>query len=232
MAIDTESHPAARLIRLTGGAVSLADVASIADAVARPPEAHERLIILAGKDDFCIGREPGPPPPHPSVNLRIRDRIAKPILSAYDAIASATLPVVAVVSGRALGFGCALAAICDLTYAHPAAIFSLPELEKGVPPTLAMRAVVNKAGTKALADWILTGREFDAREALNSGLLSAISHEPESDALKLAVRLQPQTIRALASVKTFLAAADHGADGLARLAAELVAATMSEPKDR
>lgn len=227
-----ESADGQRLIHLPGASaghqLTLADVAQLREWLLLPVAAQERLIVLTGTDHFCLGRKPGPPPPGPSANLRIRDGVARPILDLYAAVVAAPLPVVAAVRGQAFGFGCALAGICDVVYAEPGARFALPELDKGVPPALAMRALTRHVAPKRLAEWVLSGREVDAPEALEAGLLSRIIADPLAEARALAATLAPRSLRSLASVKAFLSASDASAAQTGWLAAELIAATLAE----
>lgn len=84
-------------------------------------------------------------------------------------------PVIASVSGLAMGGGCELAMMCDLVFAADTARFALPEIKLGVIPgaggTQRMPRAVGKA--KAM-DLCLTGRFMDAEEAERCGLVSRI----------------------------------------------------------
>ena len=86
-------------------------------------------------DDFCLGRDPdGAPEQAPKTAVDMREALTAPILGFYDAVRGAEVPVVATVQGRAAGFGCAAAAVCDVTVAADDARFSLPEMKHDLPP--------------------------------------------------------------------------------------------------
>lgn len=89
-------------------------------------------------------------------------------------------PILAAVNGFALGGGCELAMACHFRLGTPAAKFGQPEVNLGLIPgyggTQRLTQLVGKG--KAL-DLMLTGRIMDAKEALESGLISYLIEEPD-----------------------------------------------------
>lgn len=125
--------------------------------------------------DFCLGRDAPPPSigPLPSA-LEMRTGVMALILEACGALSNAPQPVVCSVQGEAKGFGCVLATACDITIASHAARFSLPQLERNAPPTLAISAMMARVPQKALTFMIYTMGEIDAVEALRLGIVSQV----------------------------------------------------------
>ncbi|WP_288430283.1 enoyl-CoA hydratase [uncultured Agrobacterium sp.] len=96
-------------------------------------------------------------------------------LGGWDDVAASRKPVIAAVSGFALGGGCELAMMCDFIIASDTAKFGQPEITLGVIPGMGGSQRLTRAVGKAKAmDLILTGRKMDAAEAERAGLVSRI----------------------------------------------------------
>ena len=81
-------------------------------------------------------------------------------------------PLIAAVNGAALGGGCDLAAMCDFRLAATSAAFGQPQVRFGAAAAYdLMRAVL---GTGAAREMCLTGRTYDAQEALAIGLVNRV----------------------------------------------------------
>ena len=93
----------------------------------------------------------------------------------WETIRSIRKPVIAAVSGYALGGGNELAMMCDLIIAADNAKFGQPEIKLGVIPGSGGTQRLPRAVGKAKAmDMVLTGRMMDAAEAERSGLVSRV----------------------------------------------------------
>lgn len=104
----------------------------------------------------------------------------------WDNVLGFRKPLIAAVSGYALGGGCELATMCDIILATPTAKFGQPEITLGVMPgmggTQRLARFIGKAKTM---DLCLTGRLMDANEAESAGLVSRIV--PESELIETAL---------------------------------------------
>ena len=181
------------------------------------------IVLRANGEDFCRGRAPGAPSP---TALKMRANVCDPILDVYEAIAGVRQPIIAVVQGKAHGFGAAMAGACDLTIAADNARFRLPEMEKNLPPTLAISALMARVPRKALTYMVYAMAEIDAPTALQLGFVSAVVPlgEIEGALEKLLAGMTVRSPESLIAVKDFFrvapqmeprGAADYGANLLA-----------------
>lgn len=93
----------------------------------------------------------------------------------WETLRSVRKPVIAAVSGFALGGGCELAMMCDFIIASDTAHFGQPEVKLGVIPGAGGTQRLPRAVGKAKAmDLALTGRMMDAAEAERAGLVSRV----------------------------------------------------------
>jgi enoyl-CoA hydratase len=93
----------------------------------------------------------------------------------WDALRRARKPIIAAVSGYALGGGCELAMLCDFIIAAENAKFGQPEIKLGVIPGYGGTQRLPRAVGKAKAmDLVLTGRMMDVQEAERAGLVARV----------------------------------------------------------
>lgn len=125
-------------------------------------------------------------------------------ISGWERVSACRKPVIAAVSGYALGGGCELAMMCDFILAADNAKFGQPEINLGVMPGMAGTQRLTRAIGKAKAmEMCLTGRMMDAEEAERAGLVSRIipTEELFAETLKTAKTIAGMSLPATMMVK-------------------------------
>jgi len=99
----------------------------------------------------------------------------RPVYQFMRALSGTTKPVVAAVSGAAVGIGTTLLMHCDLVYAADNAKFTMPFAQLGLCPEFASSILLAQvAGYPRAAEKLLLGEAFLAQEALDMGLVSKV----------------------------------------------------------
>ena len=126
------------------------------------------------------------------------------LFSDADRVANRRKPIIAAVSGFALGGGCELAMMCDFILAADNARFGQPEVNLGVLPGMGGTQRLTRAVGKAKAmELCLTGRLMGAEEAERAGLVARIVPQAEllEEALKVAATIASKSIPVSMMVK-------------------------------
>jgi enoyl-CoA hydratase len=129
-------------------------------------------IVIAGSDEyFAAGAD------IKAMSERsFQEAMATPTAEFWPRVARCKTPLIAAVSGYALGGGCELALLCDMIVASESAEFGQPEIMLGIIPggggTQRLARTIGKQRTMEL---VLTGRRIDATEALRFGLVNQVT---------------------------------------------------------
>jgi enoyl-CoA hydratase/carnithine racemase len=184
-------------------AITAAMYQTLADALRdADQDSAVRAVLIAGKpeiftagndlDDFL--KNSAPIPGVASEN--------RPVFQFMRALAGCGKPVVAAVSGAAIGIGTTMLMHCDLVYAADTAKFSLPFAQLGLCPEFASSLLLPQlAGYPRAAEKLLLGEAFGAAEAFDMGLVTRVLAIDElrpfaqQQAARL-VALPPASIRA------------------------------------
>jgi len=175
-----------------GNAMTDAMALELTGIVNAAPKAARMVLLRGAGADFCVGRATmGATGPAQSSSSAVpakepeameRRRYSDIVFNTYGAIRDCEVPVVCVVQGRALGFGCAVAAVADITLASDGATFQVPEMLHNILPTMVMSALADRASRKALAYLVYSTKAVSAERALAYGIVSDVVPRGELEA--------------------------------------------------
>lgn len=174
--ILVESEPPVGIIRLNRpkllNALSFNVLREILDALEGFDKDDKiRATVLTGSDDaFSAGADIKELSEATPVTLIERNQFA-----VWDRLKRVAKPVIAAVSGHALGGGCELAMSCDIIIASETARFGQPEINIGIMPGAGGTQRLTRAiGKYRAMELILTGQPITAREAEKHGLVNRV----------------------------------------------------------
>jgi enoyl-CoA hydratase/carnithine racemase len=149
------------------------------------PDPDVRCVVIAGSDKvFAAGAD------IKAMSERsFAEALRHPAASFWRRLAAIKTPMVAAVSGYALGGGCELALACDMIVADAGATFGQPEITLGIiPGGGGTQRLARVLGKQRAMEYVLTGRRFDAEMAARWGLVNKTSRKGAwlSDAIELA----------------------------------------------
>src|SRR5246127_1398256 len=156
-------------------AISYELIEDLLTAFAEVAKSSARVLILTGSGKaFCsgmdlenlkalIGRTP-------DQNVEDSQVMARLFRTLYDF----PKPTIAAVNGAAIGGGTGLATLCDFSLAVPGGKVGYTEVRIGFVPAIVSTFLLRQVGEKVARDLLLTGRLFDAAEALRIGLINEI----------------------------------------------------------
>ena len=138
------------------------------------PDPEVRCIVIAGSDDvFAAGAD------IKAMSERsFAEALYHPAAAFWRRVAAVKTPLIAAVSGWALGGGCELALACDMIVASDTAKFGQPEINLGIiPGGGGTQRLARVLGKQLAMEYVLTGRRFDAETARELGLVNKVVGE-------------------------------------------------------
>lgn len=160
------------------------------------------MVITGNEKAFAAGADIKEMAHKTTIQMMDSDHVA-----AFSRIRTIQKPVIAAVSGWALGGGCEVALSCDMIVASDSAKFGQPEINIGVIPGAGGTQRLVRAVGKALAmEMILNNRTLTAQEALQYGLVNRVVPVSDflSEALKLADEIASRAPLAVRAAKRMI----------------------------
>jgi enoyl-CoA hydratase/carnithine racemase len=136
------------------------------------PDPEVRCIVIAGSEEvFAAGAD------IKAMSERsFAEALRHPAAGFWPRVAAIKTPLIAAVSGYALGGGCELALCCDMIVAAEGARFGQPEITLGIiPGGGGSQRLARVLGKQRAMEYVLTGRRFDARTALEMGIVNKVA---------------------------------------------------------
>ncbi len=153
--------------------------------------------FTAGNDLFDFLKEPPLEP-------------GSPVMNFLEAIHSFAKPVLAAVSGNAIGIGTTLLLHCDIVVADSSAKFVMPFVNLGLVPEAGASLLFPRlVGHQAASKVFLTGEGFDAKTAKEFGLIAEISETPLEKVREYAEKIAAQPPNAIIQTKALLKSELH-----------------------
>ena len=135
------------------------------------PDPEVRCVVIAGSEKvFAAGAD------IKAMSERsFAEALRHPAASFWRRVAAVKTPLIAAVSGYALGGGCELALSCDMIVASDTALFGQPEITLGIiPGGGGTQRLARVLGKQLAMEYVLTGRRFDAEMGQRMGLVNKV----------------------------------------------------------
>jgi enoyl-CoA hydratase/carnithine racemase len=159
------------------------------------------LVIRANGDSFCAGNDI-----QDFANGEEGQHIAE-VVAFMQALLHCKLPVIAEVSGLAVGIGTTMLLHCDLVYCSEGTKFILPFINLGLVPEYASSYILPRiAGHRKASEWLLLGKPIDAKTAYTFGLVTEVLEGQDLSAMvaKTAKELTQKPMFSLMQTKALL----------------------------
>lgn len=175
------------------------DLGNVLDMCESDPEIH-CMVLMGSEKAFAAGADIKEIQSKTYMDAYLGDFITK----GWEKISVCRKPIIASVSGYALGGGCEIAMMCDFIIASESAKFGQPEVTIGtIPGAGGTQRLARSIGKSKAMDLCLTGRLMDAREAERAGLVSRIVPDAQlkEETLKIAEKIASYSLPIVMMIK-------------------------------
>ena len=164
-------------------------------------DVNVRVVIIIGSEKFfAAGADIKEMEKENSTEMYLDDYFTRE----HNVISSFRKPIIAGVSGYALGGGCELAMMCDILIASETAKFGQPEINLGVMAGIGgTQRLPKSVGKYKAMDMHLTGRYMDAQEAERVGLVSRVLPEKDFEIkiIEIAKKISEKSMSSIIAIK-------------------------------
>lgn len=207
----------------------LADLHTALDALKRAMGVS--VVVMTGEGKaFCAGMDLKAVLGDPDAPLKLLSSLADACMT----IRGLPMVTLAKVNGAAIGGGCGLTCVCDISVTYADNKMGFPEVDMGVCPAVVAPWLVRKVGAGKARRVLLQGGLLTGRQAFEMGMVDTLvesADELEGAASKIAERLATGGPHALAATKALLNRLDGSLDGaVSREGAELSARVLAMPE--
>jgi methylglutaconyl-CoA hydratase len=155
-------------------------------------EKHWRAIILKGEGKvFCAGADLKWMESMVNFTYAENEADAQKLFAMFEAIEQCPHPVISVVHGAAMGGALGLMAASDIVIAEQSTQFCFSEVKLGIAPAVISAFVLKNRQAAPVAPWMMSGRIFNANQALQMGLVTEIYYENPRMDLPVKTVLEP-----------------------------------------
>lgn len=161
-------------------------IAELGGALAKIDASARAVVLSSDGDTFCAGADLAWMKSMVDYGMDQNAADSRALARLFAALDDLPMPLLARVQGAAIGGGAGLVAVADIAVASTEATFGFTEVRLGIIPAVVSPYVVRKIGPGHATALFVSGIRFDARRALEIGLVEAVEAPEELDA-KLAL---------------------------------------------
>ncbi|MCE3010471.1 MAG: enoyl-CoA hydratase-related protein [Proteobacteria bacterium] len=136
-----------------------------------------RVILLSGAGKvFCAGADLNTMQAMVNFSHSENKQDAQALFGLFAAMEACPQPVITSVQGAAYGGALGLIAVSDIVLVGDGTQFCFSEVKLGIAPAVISAFILKKISAKSVSPWMLSGRVFNAQEALRCGLVTEVVH--------------------------------------------------------